>query len=546
MRAALIAAGIVALVCLCGIGGLALHGGGDSTVAYDPYAGPRADLAWDSAQFFDTLGRVFWGSVVFVFVVVLTIGTAALATGYGLWTRGTVRKQNTVWSDGKATLPVDYQWMQANPQAAIALLMGAQQVALMAAQASRMPNVTHYTNNRTLMPGYEPDALPEAPAPLQLEAGLPGRMELGDVLAQGWHPSAQSILLGVGPGGKLITVPAGDALCHIVFAGPTGVGKTNLMRLFLTQLLAAGCQVALLDPHFTPQNPTTGEDWRAIGARVGGGRGPLVDKAAILAALSRLASEELPRRLEAWHTGHSPGPPYFIAIEEAPALADYDKRFMEYVRPLLREGRKLGLYVIMAAQDMLVSSLGTSAGVRAQFQTCYYGGGEPYSARALLGQTVDDPPDPPGVVWLKARPCKEPTLIRVPLVNNATIDRLLGPGATIVDEMTRPWETGRFAAEPPATPAEPPERGEPPEPDSLAQAWAAIQAGERTAHGLPIDQQEALAYRLWLQGAGKTKTLALLYKVSRGDNAPYQAVSPQWDAWLANWQAGQVPGQEAA
>jgi hypothetical protein len=123
---------------------------------------------------------------------------------------------------------------------------------------------------------------------------------------------------------------------------------------------------------------------------------------------------------------------------------------------VLREGRKLGLYIIMATQDALVSTLGTTSGVRSQFQTCYYGGGDPYSAKALLGIT---PPNPPGkgVVWLRAQPVQEPALVRVPLVRNESITALLGPGATIVDVRPEAVEAVEVTARPaPAQAQEPP------------------------------------------------------------------------------------------
>jgi hypothetical protein len=304
---------------------------------------------------------------------------------------------------------------------------------------SPFPALTHYNGRDLPALDRAPVALPsitEAP-PL----ALPGVTDLGTVLGTGWRPSAQSILLGLGPGGVPITVPAGDMLCHVAFGGKTGAGKTNLMRLFLTQLCAAGMEVYLCDPHFTPQNIRTQEDWRPIAVRLQGG-GPLVDKDAIVALLDGTGAE-LDRRLARWHAGADPGPARFYAIEELPLLAAYDKEFMPKLGRLLREGRKLGLYVIMASQDLLISTLGGSSGLRAQFQTLYYGGGDDTTRKVMVGYRTPEPPGR-GVVYLRSAVSQEPQLVRVPLVTNADIAALLptsGAASQMVDAASWPVPT---------------------------------------------------------------------------------------------------------
>ncbi len=464
------------LLLLSLIGGL-LAGCGDAPA--DPYAAEKARQAWEWAQYADALSRVFWAGAL------LVGGLAAAAGLYALWgaawwmVRGAAKGVQLVAPDAQGQIPYPAAYLLTDPSLAERANERRALVAQTAAAASRHSALTHYHQEiHQGPPGDGALALPPGDAP-PLE--LPGLMELGQVLGQGWQPTAQSILLGLGPGGTLLTVPAGDALCHITFAGPTGVGKTNLMRLFLTQLLAAGCEVALLDPHFTPHNPTTGEDWQPIAARLAGGQGAVSDKAHIMDVLEGVARQELPARLDRWHRGQVPGPPRFYALEEAPALADYDKRFMEYVRPLLREGRKLGLYVIMASQDMLVSTLGTSSGVRSQFQTCYYGGGDPYSAKALLGFA---PPNPPGkgVVWLRSSVTQEPALVRVPLVSNESITRLLPPPApqlppTVAADLARVYRALQADPATAQTAATAPPAG-PELPEKARAAIQSLQAGQ--------------------------------------------------------------------
>lgn len=339
----------------------------------------------------------------------------------------------------------------------------------------------------------EPKALP-APLPVVADRpALPGPLTLGQVQAGGWAPTVGAILLGVGPAGALLTVPIGDQLCHVVTAGKTGSGKSNTLRLLLTQLAAVGAEYYICDPHFTPVNPTTGEDWRAL-ALASAPRRALTGKGEIVALVDGLAAE-VDARLTRWHAGTAPGPARFYLFEELPSLADADKDFMRKLGRLLREGRKLGLYVITAAQDMLISTVGGSAGLRSQFATVYYGGGDPYTARALLAVKVAEPPGR-GVCWLRSVADVEPRQVRVPLVTNADIAGLLGETARNGPETARNGETahvieGRFApiadAAPPVSPVSPtPETG--PETAKRAAVRAAL---------LTEESYGAIICRIW-------------------------------------------------
>lgn len=290
------------------------------------------------------------------------------------------------------------------------------------AEAGGAPSAPVQVVDAEIVPPRPPSVGRPAPTP----TGLPGVTTLG---ALRFQPTPDAILLGLGPGGELLTVPAGDALCHIAFAGPTGVGKTNLMRLLLTQLIAAGLEVTLCDPHFAPVHPRTGEDWQAIAAGTVPGRA-ITDRAEIVTLITGLGAE-LDRRLAAWHAGRDPGPARFYAVEELPLLAQEDRAFMERLGRILREGRKLGLFVITAMQDALISTIGGSSGLRSQFQTVYFGGNpgtDPTTARALLGSAKLPPAPGKGIVWLRsAATGGDPRLVRVPLVENGDIAWLLGP-----------------------------------------------------------------------------------------------------------------------
>jgi hypothetical protein len=293
-----------------------------------------------------------------------------------------------------------------------------QAAVLTAPHQPQFPALTHGTLQAP--PGApSPPVVTEAPTP-----ALPGVTTLGQVLDTGWRPSRDAILLGQGPGGVNYTVPL-PRLLHALLVGPTNVGKSTIERLIVPQLQVIGCETEWWNPHYTPRDFDTDEDWEAIAAHTRAGRA-LSEEAEILAALEALALQELPARKARYRQGLPPGPPRFYVIDEAPILAGYDKRFMEWLGTILREGRKFGLYVIMATQDALVSTLGGHSGMRAQAQTIYYGGGDRYSAKALLGFVPADPPGQ-GVVWLKSAATPDVQQVRVPWPQNADLARLYGP-----------------------------------------------------------------------------------------------------------------------
>jgi hypothetical protein len=98
------------------------------------------------------------------------------------------------------------------------------------------------------------------------------------------------------------------------------------------------------------------------------------------------------------------------------------------MRLLVRQGRKFRLYLGLGSQDAQVKTLGESSGVRTNFRTNYYVGGDPYTKAAILG-LPRNAPDPPGqgVVYLRWPGAEAAQLVRVPLADNAGVTRLLPP-----------------------------------------------------------------------------------------------------------------------
>src|SRR6266568_3545 len=272
----------------------------------------------------------------------------------------------------------------------------------------------------------EPAQVVESEQPKGLPSprlALPGPCDFADILDD-WRPSQQQILLALGPGGERVTVPV-KALCHVALAGATGGGKSNLMRLLLPQLLCVGARVILADPHYTPVDVESDEDWRPIARRLM--MEPAIMYPAIKDVLSWLALKELPSRLERRRDMEPMGDPIFLAIDELPAIVKRIPEAPEYMADLLREGRKVGLYLVSAAQDWLVKTVGGTGAVRDCFRTAFYVGGDATSARVLLDVkgTVDDGGLGKGLVMLRSQATPQASLIRVPYASNDALEELL-------------------------------------------------------------------------------------------------------------------------
>lgn len=269
----------------------------------------------------------------------------------------------------------------------------------------------------------EPKLL-SAPSQEQGNLALPGRCDFADHLGF-WRPTPDEILIGLGPGGQRLTVPL-KSLCHVALAGATGGGKSVIMRLLLSQILYVNARVALADPHFAPVDPESGEDWRPIVSRLA--VPPCVSYDSIRAMLRWMAEQELPKRLEKRRQGIHPGDPFFLAIDELPAIVARVPEAPDYMGAILREGRKVGLFLVSAAQDWLVKTVGGSGGVRDCFRTAFYVGGDATSARVLLDVkgSVDDGSLGKGIVMLRSTATPKASLSRVPYASNDALVTLLG------------------------------------------------------------------------------------------------------------------------
>ncbi|PDW00979.1 helicase HerA domain-containing protein [Candidatus Chloroploca asiatica] len=315
--------------------------------------------------------------------------------------------------DRRGLVPVPVEYLGAvGPGALDAYHLTARE----SARNPALPHTLHYS------PKVEQRAEQSRVEPITPTLSLPGLVDLATL---NYRPSLDAILLGLGPGGEQLTVPA-RALCHVALVGATGGGKSNLLRLLLPQLQSVGARVVLADPHYTPFDVESGDDWRLIES---GLHLPPAVTADQIGGLFAYLTDELERRIERRRKGERCGPSLFLAMDELPVIADTVPESIEHLGRLLREGRKCGLFTIGAAQSMLVKVIGGDSSAREAYRTAYYVGGDVRSAAALLDmpqRAIDDGQCSTGIAYLRSVKTAPAQLVRVPYVSNAALETLLG------------------------------------------------------------------------------------------------------------------------
>src|SRR5215469_617035 len=251
-----------------------------------------------------------------------------------------------------------------------------------------------------------------------------------DLLKTGWRPSLDQIYLGTKQSGEHIFVPVAK-LWHVALAGATGHGKSSLMRLLMAQLCSLQLSVVLLNPHYTIYDLDQDEDWTPFTPYLK--RDPLecAEMANIETMLRWMATDLLPRRIERKRRGQSAGKPFFFILDEFPDIKDEIKDAPALISKLLRQGRKYGIYLIVASQGYDVKTLGVEGegGIRKCFRTIFYVGGDPVSVKELLNKKVSDIPENDlgqGTIMLKCATIKDPIIASVPYLDNLSLYILLG------------------------------------------------------------------------------------------------------------------------
>lgn len=307
---------------------------------------------------------------------------------------------------------------------------------------------------REEMPGMTAIRSPRVPVNQQIGEGKGANANMGNVIPANYpapidfaqvlttfRPTPDAIYL-LNTTDDPITVPMGK-VCHVGIGGPTGGGKTNITRMITSQIQACDGIVYMANPNYNPVKLNSGhiEDWRPIVRRL---KAPVArDIKDIKKLLDQFLTVFERRKLEADRSIRR-GADIFLVVCELPAIIAQDRDTAEPIGRLLREARQYGIHVISEFQDALVSTIGGNSGVRENYRTGYYSGGDLKTAQILLdlekGQRVDEEGiGQKGAVYLR---CESTKAIsgRVPFFSNKAMYDLLGyppdpmPDTIIVSE----------------------------------------------------------------------------------------------------------------
>lgn len=275
------------------------------------------------------------------------------------------------------------------------------------------------------------------PPPIQAPTGP---FFFSDVL-KAFTPSLKKIYLATLPDGKPVFVQAKD-LCHTALAGGSRGGKSQIVRQLMSQLCYAGANVYHLDPHYTrwdlesydPSGNLCPEDWTPFEKWLKNDPRELIPqdrKYKIIEHYLRVAYELVGKRLEARGLSDKPlGAPHFLFLDEVPAIVDEVPDAPRYLKKILREGAKVGVFVVTASQDFHVSTVfkDVGGGIRQCMRTALDVGSDPHTQNALGLPVVKGLGK--GKITLRCDGENQTALIsaaRVPYVDNAALYRLLGP-----------------------------------------------------------------------------------------------------------------------
>lgn len=270
-----------------------------------------------------------------------------------------------------------------------------------------------------------------------IKKALPGKYDFSEELIQ-FQPSPKAIFMARSADGP-ITVPFG-AHGHIVFAGPTRVGKSTIMRMLFGQFIAINVDCYMCDSHYIPYNPDNGLDWEPIEARLAH---PPFRKAHEAAEfLKWLATEELEVRKDLAYHGRPVGRPIVVAIDELAGLIDEAPEVARYIGILLRQALKYLVVLAISAQDLLAKSIGLDSAMIENILAGYYGGGDQRTAKIALDlqngelSLIDENGLGKGEVYFRA-PGHRVVRVRIPWPENDSIEMLCALSSLPVHELVR-------------------------------------------------------------------------------------------------------------
>lgn len=195
---------------------------------------------------------------------------------------------------------------------------------------------------------------------------------------------------------RLLSSYAVGSRGHVFLGARTGHGKTQACLTFVPHDVNAGADVLWASPHATLYHP---EDQR-IDLRPLARHFVMAYDYDVIADALEAAVAEIDRRLPLYRRGEHTGRAISLIIDEWPALVDHDgykDRYTRAVKRIAREGRKCGVFLVLASQDALVDTLKLSSGLRSSFATSLAGNCDATTWRAAVGADLPYAPRSAGV-----------------------------------------------------------------------------------------------------------------------------------------------------
>ena len=186
--------------------------------------------------------------------------------------------------------------------------------------------------NPILVTELPPTALPTAPS-------------LAELVAGGWRPTRQRMLLGFNLAGPIYG--AVSDLLSVGIAGRPGQGKSTLLRFIFWQVVTAGGRALVLDPHGSILEDVTGA--------------PVDFEASSGEELNTAAAwmvQELETRLEQRREGKRVFTPMLALCDELPVISLSSKAASGAIGRVVLEGRKVSMFALISGQGLPAENFG--------------------------------------------------------------------------------------------------------------------------------------------------------------------------------------------
>lgn len=246
------------------------------------------------------------------------------------------RRRPLVRPDARGFLPVARDQLEMSPALSVEFARLRQEVeALRAVYQVPVPAHVNYAPRLDGRAAELPEELEQSDS-----VALPSAPSWAAVIASGFAPTAERVLLGYNTSGPVYGPVSG--LLSTAIAGRPGQGKSTLLRLIYAQVAMLGGQSVVWDLHGSIADDVAGAD-------------VCEDVSEIERSAGRVLLE-----LEQRKNARKAGKPLLVLVDEWPALSLASKSARSAVSRVVLEGRKYGLYALIAGQGLPADQFGGS------------------------------------------------------------------------------------------------------------------------------------------------------------------------------------------